>query len=66
MEILILNCKFVNRYVYINIMVCIWGRVGAEVPTKKKKKKWTPIAIKLKIVQNDIQDNCLLVYVQIN
>ena len=20
-------------------MVCIWGRVGAEVPTKKKKKK---------------------------
>ena len=24
---------------YIYIMVCIWGRVEAEVPTKKKKKK---------------------------
>ena len=22
-------------YMYVYIMVCIWGRVGAEVPTKK-------------------------------
>ena len=26
-----------GRRVYI--MVCIWGRVGAEVPTKKKKQQ---------------------------
>ena len=39
MEILILNCKFVNRYVYIYYGVYMGSGRGGGADQKKKKKK---------------------------